>query len=121
MAVLDVIESEGLVERAASAETLIIRRFDEIAVTTDRVKRSSVIGMLGSLELDVGDLDDAPGELLRVRHECLRARPRHPRRPGWGHARDGLLPASQRDGRRARCWPRRARGRPGGGLNDAHH
>lgn len=70
MAVLDVIEREELVARAASAESLISQAFARMAGSLRRVRRFSAIGMLGSIELDVSDNPDADAELLRVRHDA---------------------------------------------------
>jgi adenosylmethionine-8-amino-7-oxononanoate aminotransferase len=70
MAVLDVFEQEDLVARAAAAEPVIRAGLEGIAGANARVQRVSVLGMLSSIELDIGDLPDPGAELLRVRHDA---------------------------------------------------
>jgi adenosylmethionine-8-amino-7-oxononanoate aminotransferase len=68
MATLDAIESESLVERAASLQPVLRGGLDAVARRSARGLRSCAIGLLGSVEFDVSDIEDSAELVLRLRH-----------------------------------------------------
>jgi adenosylmethionine-8-amino-7-oxononanoate aminotransferase len=66
LANIEILRREQLPERAAGLEPVLRRALDALAAANPRVLRTSVIGLLSSIELDVAGADaDA---VLRVRH-----------------------------------------------------
>ena len=68
LANLEILEREGLPERAASLEPVLLRSLEAVAAGTARVRRITAIGLLSSIELDVDGIADADEVVLRVRH-----------------------------------------------------
>lgn len=69
LAALDVLEEEDLVARTAALEPVLQRELDRLREAIPRVLTVSVIGLLSSIELDVGDRDDVQDMLIALRHE----------------------------------------------------
>jgi adenosylmethionine-8-amino-7-oxononanoate aminotransferase len=69
LAALDVLENERLPENAAALEPALAAGLARVAERTGRVLRTSVLGLLSSVELDVADHPDPAGLLTDVRHE----------------------------------------------------
>jgi putrescine aminotransferase len=69
LATLDVLEGEGLVARAAALEPRLDDELARVRAVTERVVAVSAIGLLASVELDVGDRDDGLELLVALRHE----------------------------------------------------
>jgi adenosylmethionine-8-amino-7-oxononanoate aminotransferase len=69
LATLDVLDEESLVARAATLEPVLRRELGRVREATSRVVAISVIGLLGSVELDVADRADAQDLLIALRHE----------------------------------------------------
>ena len=66
LANIEIIRRERLPERAAELEPVLRRGLDAIAEANPRVLRTSAIGLLSSIELDVAGVDS--DAVLRVRH-----------------------------------------------------
>jgi adenosylmethionine-8-amino-7-oxononanoate aminotransferase len=69
LATLDVLERERLPENAAALEPVLAAGLARVAERTGRVLRTSVLGLLGSVEVDIADHPDPAGLLMDVRHE----------------------------------------------------
>ncbi len=69
LATLDILEREQLCERAADLEPVLERGLARVGERTGRPSRTSVIGLLGSVEIDVSDQADPAVLLLDLRHE----------------------------------------------------
>ena len=69
LATLDILESERLPENAAALESGMSEGLSRASARTGRGLRTSAIGLLGSVELDVSDHRDPVGLLSELRHE----------------------------------------------------
>jgi adenosylmethionine-8-amino-7-oxononanoate aminotransferase len=70
LAVLDVLEREGLVERAADLETVVRREMKRLAAAHTSVSETSVCGLLGSIELALADGAEPAEVSARLAHEA---------------------------------------------------
>lgn len=68
LATLDILEAERLVERAAQLEPLLRSGLEQVGTLIGRLLRASVIGLLGSVEIDIHDVADPAAMLVEVRH-----------------------------------------------------
>lgn len=68
LATLDILQAERLPERAAALEPLVLEGLREVGAASGRLLRASVIGLVSSVELDIGDVPDPAGLLIDVRH-----------------------------------------------------
>jgi adenosylmethionine-8-amino-7-oxononanoate aminotransferase len=69
LATLDILQRERLPENAASLEPVLAAGLARVGDLTGRLLRASVIGLLGSVEIDVSDQSDPASVLADVRHE----------------------------------------------------
>jgi adenosylmethionine-8-amino-7-oxononanoate aminotransferase len=69
LATLDILQRERLPENAASLEPVLAAGLAVVGDLTGRLLRASVIGLLGSVEIDVSDQPDPANVLADVRHE----------------------------------------------------
>ncbi len=65
---LGILERERLPARAAALGNVLSARLTELSAKNELVYRTSAIGLLGSVELDVGRLDDPMDVLIALRH-----------------------------------------------------
>jgi adenosylmethionine-8-amino-7-oxononanoate aminotransferase len=74
LATLDVLEHEQLPERASAMEPVLRQSLELIKERHPRAFRAAAIGLLGSIELDAGDLDgEMPDRLIDLRHELYQS------------------------------------------------
>ena len=69
LATLDILEGERLPENAAALQPALAAGLARVAERTGRVLRTSVLGLLSSVEVDIADHPDPVGLLSDVRHE----------------------------------------------------
>jgi adenosylmethionine-8-amino-7-oxononanoate aminotransferase len=70
LATLDVLEQEQLPERASAMEPVLRESLEAVKEHHRRAFRVAAIGLLGSIELDAGDLEDEMADRLgELRHE----------------------------------------------------
>jgi putrescine aminotransferase len=69
LATLDILQRERLPQNAASLEPVLVAGLAQVGDLTGRLLRASVIGLLGSVEIDVSDQTDPASVLADVRHE----------------------------------------------------
>jgi adenosylmethionine-8-amino-7-oxononanoate aminotransferase len=69
LATLDILENERLPENAAALEPVVAAGLNGVGDRTGRVLRTSVLGLLSSVEVDIGDHPDPVALLSDVRHE----------------------------------------------------
>jgi adenosylmethionine-8-amino-7-oxononanoate aminotransferase len=69
LATLDILENERLPENAAALEPVLASGLDGVGDRTGRLLRTSVLGLLGSVEVDIAEHPDPVALLNDVRHE----------------------------------------------------
>jgi len=67
MAVIDIMEREGMVEHAANMEAVLRRELERVKAAVPRVRHVSVIGLLSSTMTDIADQVDPDATLRKVR------------------------------------------------------
>ncbi len=67
MAVLDIMEREGMVEHAARMEPVLRRELERLKAAVSRVRHVSVIGLLSSTLADISDQSDPDAVVRKVR------------------------------------------------------
>jgi adenosylmethionine-8-amino-7-oxononanoate aminotransferase len=70
LAALDILERERLVEHAAALETFVRRQMERLAAGHASVIGTSVIGLLGSIELALAKSADPAETSARMAHEA---------------------------------------------------
>jgi len=66
-ACLDIMEDERLVENAAAMEPVLRRELERMGQAIGRLREVSVIGLLSSVVLDIGDIADRDALILKMR------------------------------------------------------
>ena len=69
-ACLDITAREDLVSNAARLEPVLRRELERMSQAVYRIKDVSVIGLLSSVVLDIGDIADGDALLRRMRHKA---------------------------------------------------
>lgn len=70
MAVIDIMERDGLVAHAARMQAVLRRELERLQAAVPRVRQVSVIGLLSSTVSDVADLPDPDAAVRKVRKLC---------------------------------------------------
>ena len=73
LATLDILHRERLTQNAATLEPVLAAGLARVGDLTQRLRHASVIGLLGSVEIDVSDHRDPASLLADVRHEMYEA------------------------------------------------
>jgi adenosylmethionine-8-amino-7-oxononanoate aminotransferase len=71
LATLDILQRERLTQNAATLEPVLAAGLARVGDLTQRLRHVSIIGLLGSVEIDVSDHTDPASLLADVRHEMF--------------------------------------------------